>query len=272
MAIERHRLTLSLLAVVAWGFVTAFPLLLPHPLVPINEAVADGIAFNVLFAAVVLLGIAGGLKWTDLGFNAPRSWKSLWLLWLPGLYLVLFYGIDIMVGFPPMPTVAILFVNTLLVGISEELAFRGVMYRGLRTRLGMWPSVIITSVAFGAIHVLNTLATGNLMIAAAQALAATMTGVMLMAVVIRTGSIIPGIVLHALWDFGSIVAALAAAGQVDAAAAGGAAIPDIPALAYLAPALLILPNLLYGLFLLRKRRTADIEPPVRLSAVSVAQG
>jgi membrane protease YdiL (CAAX protease family) len=128
------------LAVALWVLITVAPAFLPHEpgsMLKLIDAVSGGIAVNTLLAIVVLAGIALALRWNDLGFNRPRPWRSLWLLWVPGLYLLLFYVTDAVIGFPPLPTLGILFVNTLLVGISEELAFRGVLLRGLRTRLGM---------------------------------------------------------------------------------------------------------------------------------------
>jgi membrane protease YdiL (CAAX protease family) len=37
--------------------------------------------------------------------------------------------------------------------ISEELAFRGVILQGLRSRLGVFSAVLVTSVLFGVIHI-----------------------------------------------------------------------------------------------------------------------
>jgi len=275
MGFARYRLTLSLLAVLIWILVQAGPGLLRivaegvpaaanlvEGATSFADAVSSGIAYNILFAIIALLVIAVVLRWTDLGFVPPRPWKSLWLLWFPGLYLLLFYAADIAVGFPPMPVLGVLFVNTLLVGISEELAFRGVLFQGLRSRLGIWPSVLISSVLFGALHVANVLTTGDLLSAVAQAMAATMTGVVLAAVVVRTGSIVPAMALHVLWDFGVLVAVTSTVANADAAAGGEApaAIPEFSPLLYFLPVAFNLPNFLYALFLLRRRRVDTATP------------
>ncbi len=40
----------------------------------------------------------------------------------------------------------------LLAPLSEELVFRGWLYTGLRQRFGFWPSFLVTTLAFAAIH------------------------------------------------------------------------------------------------------------------------
>jgi membrane protease YdiL (CAAX protease family) len=69
--------------------------------------------------------------------------------------------------------------------ISEELAFRGVILQGLRSRLGAVSAVVVTSVLFGAIHV-DVL----------QGLGAIVTGIYLGYLTVRSGSILPAMVAH----------------------------------------------------------------------------
>jgi uncharacterized protein len=71
-----------------------------------------------------------------------------------------------------------------------------------------------------------------------------MTGMMFMALRIRTGSLYPVILLHTTWDCLSLIAVVKAGGMQT-----GEALP--PAI-YVAP-LLVLPNLLYALYLLRAK-------------------
>ena len=54
---------------------------------------------------------------------------------LPAVYLVLFLALTLVVGWPSPSTILFLAINTLIVGFSEELAFRGVLFRGLHTRI-----------------------------------------------------------------------------------------------------------------------------------------
>src|SRR3954452_1992319 len=74
-----------------------------------------------------------------------------------------------------------------IVPLCEELFFRGVLYRVLRTRLPFWPAAVIDGILFGFAH-------GSLVIV--PALAAL--GIAFCYVYERTGSIFPTIALHSL--------------------------------------------------------------------------
>lgn len=50
-------------------------------------------------------------------------------------------------------TILVIIAAVVLAPILEEVVFRGVLFQGLRRRVGMWPAAIISSLAFGVIHV-----------------------------------------------------------------------------------------------------------------------
>jgi hypothetical protein len=108
-------------------------------------------------------------------------------------------------GLPPGSALLLLAVNMLLVGFSEETMFRGFLFAGLRDRLSLWPAAIVTSILFGAIHVLNVLGTGHLAGALLQSLAATMLGFLLLGLRLATGSLWPPILVHAAWNAGLLL-------------------------------------------------------------------
>jgi membrane protease YdiL (CAAX protease family) len=199
--------------------------------------------------AVVFVGLAiAGFGWRDIGLNAPRSPRSLLMLWFPALYVFAFFVILGVVGLPPTGLLLSVFLNTALAGISEELACRGVLYQGLRSRLAVWPAALLSSGLFGACHLMNGFFIGNFTVAGAQAIAAFMTGMTFMAIRIRTGSLYPGIILHALWDFGLLSLLFVLMKGLDSP---GDMFRGVTALALLSPLLAVLLNFLYGLFLLR---------------------
>ena len=74
--------------------------------------------------------------------------------------------------------------------LCEEIFFRGFLYRILRGRMGLWPALILNGALFGSVH----LASGGPL---AVALIAPL-GFLLCLVYERSGSIYPGIALHAL--------------------------------------------------------------------------
>ncbi len=214
---------------------------------PLVETISHGIAWNLVMAISLLAVATLAMGWRDLKFVAPRPLGSLKILWFPSLYLALFALLVVTLGAPPAHTVLFVALNTWLVGLSEEWMFRGVLFQALRSRFAMWPSILLMSVLFGAVHVLNVFVTGHLFEAAVQAVAAFLSGLVLVALLVRTGSIWVPIAYHALWDFGTFMSS--AGGKTPSQGA------DLSqGWAWALPILLVLPNCLYALFLLRRVR------------------
>lgn len=214
------------------------------------DVVTHGVARQLVLASAFVLAAAMLFRWPDAGLGAPR-WGALRLLWFPAIYVALMFGIASLGSPPQAPLVALLLVNTALVGLSEETMFRGILLSGLRTRLRLFPAVALSTVVFGVVHVLNVFLTGSLTLAIAQACAAMASGLFLAAIRIRTASLWPAVAYHAVWDFATFYAFLAHAPGMEAAGEGTA---DIPIWAAALPVAFILPIGLYGLYLLRNER------------------
>jgi len=246
---DPKRLPIALLTYVAWALVTVFGMRWASDgsKKPLLEGVTHGISWNLVMAIAVLAVATAVMRWRDLKFVAPRPRLSLGILWFPALYLAVFALLPALLGLPPAGTLLFIAINTALVGLSEEWMFRGVLFQGLRSRLALWPAMLLTSALFGAVHVLNVFVTGQLLEAAVQAVAAFLSGLLLMALLVRTGSIWVPIAYHALWDFGTFVAS--STRPADAAPADFA-----QGWTWALPMLVVLPNALFGLFLLRKVR------------------
>jgi membrane protease YdiL (CAAX protease family) len=241
---EPKRLPIALLTYVGWTLVTLFGMRWASDgsKKPLIETVTHGISWNLAMAVGLLALVTLAMHWRDLKFVAPRPAGSLRVLWFPALYLLFFALLPAVLGLPPAGTLLFIALNTTLIGLSEEWMFRGVLFQGLRSRLAMWPAILLTSLLFGAVHVLNVITTGQLAEAVAQAVAAFMSGMVLLALLIRTP-----IVYHALWDFGTFVTSATSpkTGRPADFAQGWT---------WALPILIVLPNFLYGLFLLRKVR------------------
>ncbi len=248
----RARPLVAIALLVVWLLVTALTGRGPEPGQPLGAVVTNGILWQVAFAAAFLIGTTAALRWRGLGLGAPRQ-GTLRLLWLPALYLLLIAAAAATVGLPPPTALAFLLANMLLVGLSEELMFRGVLFSGLRDRLTPWPAVAITSILFGGIHVLNVGATGHLQGAILQSIAAGMLGLMLMGLRLRMGSIWPAVLVHAVWNALLLLVGLDQPPLP----------PDqpIPLVAQAGVVAAILPLGLYGLWLLRRiGRDGDGDP------------
>lgn len=93
----------------------------------------------------------------------------------------------------------------LLVGLMEELLFRGLLFRAME-RTNRLPAVIVSSVTFGAGHIVNLFnGSGTDPVAGiCQVFYATALGFMLLMVFLRGGSLIPCILFHGLFNTLSI--------------------------------------------------------------------
>lgn len=234
----------ALLVLPGWMAVTVLTSLIwPREVASQTSLISERIAEGIIAASVFLLIVLALLRWDRLGFQAPSPPRSALLTWMPSLYIAVLLAGAAGLGLPPMGTMAIVFVNCLFVGFSEEVMFRGILFRGALSRMRVVPAVIFTSILFGLIHTLNTFATGQPAVAMAQAVAAFMSGVLYNAIRVRTQSIYPMMIVHALWNF-SLFMIVHASGAADETV-------EITPSNLLLPSLMILPLFCYGLYLLR---------------------
>jgi membrane protease YdiL (CAAX protease family) len=252
MMANRWRLPVALLALALYLAIVFWDAWVPHAFTGLMASLVNGISPRLLVGAIFLVALALAMRWGDLGLNGPRPWRNLRVLLPSLLYLVVFLALALYLGLPPARAALFVGLNTFLAGFAEEMMFRGILFRALLQRVRLWVAIWLTSLTFGMVHLLNALTTGDLGMAAVQAIAAFMTGTFLLAIVLRTGSLWPSILYHAAWDF-SI--GLIAAGHPPPAAA---AVESHTAAISLVPVLLVLPNFLYALFLLRRRAMAPV--------------
>lgn len=241
-----RRLALSLAAFVGWLLITVVGGRMHTGQAPLLEAVTRGLGWPFLLASIFLLALVAGQQWRDVGLNRRPAPHSLRLAWLPMLYIGAGLGLAVAFGLPPAGVLGWILLNTFLVGLSEELMFRGVLLQAFRQAVPIWPAVVLTTLAFGAIHALNVFVTGDLRMAVMQAAAAALSGLLFIALRLRTGSLWPGIVVHGLWDFATFTVSASRSVESQGVAGGGPMAPLA-----LMPVLLVLPNALYGLWLMR---------------------
>lgn len=94
---------------------------------------------------------------------------------------------DIAEGFGAVPVQVILIV--ILAPISEEICFRGMLYGGLRTRLPAVPAALVGGLLFGGLHAFTGISAVPPLI---------VFGFLLCLLYEKTGSVVPGILLHML--------------------------------------------------------------------------
>ena len=94
---------------------------------------------------------------------------------------------DIAEGFGPVPIQVLLIV--IAAPFAEELCFRGMLFGGLRERLPTIPAALIAGVVFGVLHAFTGLSAVPPLIA---------FGFIFCLLYEKTGSIVPGMLLHLL--------------------------------------------------------------------------
>lgn len=132
-----------------------------------------------------------------LGVRSFRPSALKWMLAAVGAYL-LFSGVyvalfgapeqeDIAESFGTLPLQILLIV--IAAPISEEVCFRGMLFGGLRERLPRLAAALISALIFGGLHALTGISAVPPLIA---------FGFILALLYEKTGSIVPGVLLHML--------------------------------------------------------------------------
>lgn len=142
----------------------------------------------LVVGTVLLVARRRGLAPAALGLVVPRRRSLLLALAVAmaaigaqvGLGLAL--GARVAIGMPPW---AALLDAGVVAPIEEEILFRGVVYAGLRARWGGVVAAAVSAVVFGAIHI-------------PAVIVPTVLGVVLAALLSRTGSLWPGVLVHVL--------------------------------------------------------------------------
>ncbi len=140
-----------------------------------------------------------------LGVRGFRPSAIKWMAAAVGAYLlfaILYTALvgqpeqdDIADSFGPIPIQVLLIV--IAASVSEEVCFRGMLYGGLRERLPRLGAALLSGLIFGALHAVTGLSAVPPLIA---------FGVVLALLYEKTGSIVPGIVLHALNNSAALLA------------------------------------------------------------------
>ncbi len=144
---------------------------------------------------------------TPIGFNRPERGSSGKLLFYIPLLLVaicpLLFGVDLEKGVEYIAANCFLALN---IGLAEEIYFRGIICN-LWLRKNVKKAVIISSVLFGACHLMNVMGGAGLAETLLQICFAFAYGIVFALIFISGKSIIPCILLHCFHDFCSFISA-----------------------------------------------------------------
>ena len=154
----------------------------------------------------------------------------------------------------PLPRILTFMLNMILVGVAEELVFRGIIAQTLlerygTARAGVWKACLVSGVLFGAAHLSNLLgseAFGVLL----QCVFAASLGVMLAAIYFRTGNLWVTVFLHSAMDIAAmLIGGLYGTTSVAESVSGYDASRLVSVAVYLIPTV----------FLLRKKKLPEVQ-------------
>jgi uncharacterized protein len=168
------------------------------------EDVVRRVVLPAAFAGTLALAIVLWLGWQrGCGFIVPPLRPGLSVGLLPASLLVI---ASVGIAFRGFPGAQAGFVPTLLlgqfmIGFSEETASRGILLYGLERLRSRRFALILSSVLFGVAHLAGLAFGWPLGESIHRVLAATILGLILGVVRLRTGSIWFPIAIHGLWNF-----------------------------------------------------------------------
>ena len=214
-----------------------------------------------------------GLGWI---YKKKRFFRTLFIgsLVILGALFTTFLSLSMMVYRNPDPVLKTgmeLFAGAAAafgVGFFEESVFRGLLGNILGKRFGkdskgVWTAVIVSSLLFGSVHLLNMRFGVPFLAAFIQAVGAFACGMLLCAVYYRGGNIWALMIMHALIDFGPLFeATFTTSGTTSADVIG-----NINPLALVTQ----IPAVLIALFLLRKSKMDEIVTNLQTGEDSAAE-
>lgn len=161
---------------------------------------------ELLIALIVIIPILVLRWWSETGFTRGITSQGVLICLIPlALFLIpLLCGLPLLVGQASLGVAATAALLSLLVGFAEEGFFRGVMLRALLPK-GIWTSVILSSLLFTCVHLTNLISGFPWTYVVAQLVLTFGSGVLFATVRLRTRSIWPSIILHAMRDVSGLI-------------------------------------------------------------------
>jgi len=148
-------------------------------------------AFGLPASPAISIGAALvlGLSFWVIGHEAVVSVQQVRELTLVPKFIELVQ--EYVAGLRNLPAIVVVLMMAVTPAIFEEIFFRGYLLPALRTRMSPAAAIVLSAVAFGLFHGINPNP-----LAAERVLSSTLIGLVLGWVRWRTGTVLPGIVLH----------------------------------------------------------------------------
>lgn len=240
----RHPVLFSILAILVYdfGMQAFFALVGDLHLSAMGKTLTVQGVFCVFIAAL----IASWRWWRDAGFSRPVKGRAI-IAYAPWLLLLILMLADVKTSGSSLGGIAGFAVFALMIGFAEESLCRGISLRALLPK-GQIRAALLSSLIFGAAHLLNMLYGHDPAATAVQAVYSTFIGIGFAGPRLYSGTIWPAVVIHALIDF------------LDGGGRGFGFEPATEPITFgraLVPIVITGLYALYGLWLLRKKRVSE---------------
>jgi len=200
---KKNPIHYAILLLIIWATITVYGsvFLAGGKDVKLDEMISTQPSYSIYLACFIILlyTIIRKIK-IDVGFNGSLNMKH-WIYIYPVIVITILLVLVFVKGAVNTSTLMLVLVNTFVVGISEELMFRGILLNSFVQKFSYVKSIIIVSLLFGLVHISNGFVTGDFGGATTQAFMATFSGILFIAMRIKSINIIPAMILHWLWDF-----------------------------------------------------------------------
>jgi len=160
---------------------------------------------EIVLLALSLFWVKTYYSWTSIGLAKITNKKELLWFFPPAtliIYIILVFLSNIKIQDGDFGLFILVGLTTLLVGISEEIVYRGVVLRSFFKNKNVWIAMIISAVLFSLLHAVNYFGGVSINGMFSQLLGTFILGALFFApIAIRLGSLWPLIIFHWLWDF-----------------------------------------------------------------------
>ncbi|MHB8595590.1 MAG: CPBP family intramembrane glutamic endopeptidase [Ktedonobacteraceae bacterium] len=205
----------------------------------------------VTMQVLLALGVLVWLGWLrKAGFNGPSQWRSLHLLWLPALLALLYIGSAFVTPVASTGVIALATTFSLLTALGEEGCYRGVILQAL-SPYRPFAGAALSSLLFALAHLNNLLTHLPAPIILGQVIGGFLLGFGFAACRLRTQTIWPLIIFHALYDLPANITLFDIRNTTSVYSVLANTSPGTIALGLVAPGFILA---CYGVFLLRPRR------------------
>lgn len=188
---EKHPLITALALIILYviGGSVLLSLCEAHPFGPMYPLI-----FHLVLAALLLAFLHRAGLASDFGLRAPLRPARELLFYIPLALAPLVNFLYPFAALSPIPT-AVAFFNMLLVGLVEELIFRGFLYRAME-KDSPRAAVIVSSVTFGIGHIINLVNGAPPIATLCQIVYACIFGFVFVLLLLESKSLFPAILCH----------------------------------------------------------------------------